>query len=226
MGVAILLALAVGGQPVATLRPGEDIVLRDRPLRIGDIARIDHAGGIPDLERRIVAMLPERRRTVTVSRAALAGLIRRAVPGLVIRHGAGAMTLRLPAPSARASRPCFALAAPVAQGALLRPSGLAETACAGPDRGGTAVRLDRRTGALRAAAALPAGAYLGRIAVPSPPDIERGQRLTVVSTAGPVRIERQAVALQNGLNGRRAFVQDADGQVFPAPVSVTSGDRP
>lgn len=220
MGVAILLALAVGGQPVATLRPGGNIDLRDRQVRIGDVARIDDAGGIPNLERRIVAMLPESRRLLTVSRAALAGLIRRAVPGLVIRHGAGAMILRSPAPSARFSRPCFALAGPVAQGALLRPSDLAEAACDDEDLGSAAVRLDRRTGAVRAAGALPAGAYLGRIAVPTPPDIARGEPLTLVSTAGPVRIERQAVALQNGLNGRRAFVRDADGQVFTAPVSV------
>jgi hypothetical protein len=72
------------------------------------------------------------------------------------------------------------------------------------------------------------GAGMPKPAVPArrdpPPvaaaDIERGDALTLMSRAGPVRIERKVVAMQPGRHGRRLFVRDEDGAVSSIPLHV------
>ena len=52
--------------------------------------------------------------------------------------------------------------------------------------------------------------------------MDSGDRLTLISAVGPVRVERQVVALQAGRAGGRVFVRDAEGQVVAAPLAVAA----
>ena len=92
---------------------------------------------------------------------------------------------------------------------------------AAPIRG--LVSFDRRSGVARALSALPAGTPLGRLSVAEAPAVGAGDKLTLVSTVGPVRIQRAVVALQPGRNGGRVFVKAADGEVLSAPVAAEEG---
>lgn len=219
MGLLMFLALAVSGEPAVVLHPTEVIALRDRRIRLGDLAGLSPEARAPGLASRVIAILPAPRRSVTLPRGALVDLVRRAVPGLAVRGGPQSVVFRFDVQPPPVAMPCFALASPAALGALLQASDLAPAPCA--ERATTApIRFDQRAGAVRAAQPLAGGTYIGRVNLTTPPDIEQGQALTVVSTAGPVRIERPVTALQDGRRGRRAFVRDADGQVFSVSVSA------
>lgn len=56
--------------------------------------------------------------------------------------------------------------------------------------------------------------------VPETPTVERGQKLTLRSAAGPVVIERPVIALQSASQSdKRLFVRTADGDVISAPLA-------
>ena len=55
---------------------------------------------------------------------------------------------------------------------------------------------------------------------PDRPAIARGETVRLVSTSGPVRIERAVTALQDA-GGPRIFVRDEDGQVFAVRIGAT-----
>ena len=76
----------------------------------------------------------------------------------------------------------------------------------------------------RAGTDLAAGTYLGRISAPPGVAVDKGAKLTLVATAGPVRVSREVVALQAGRPGGRLFVRDAEGNVTSAPLAVRDGD--
>lgn len=217
-GTAILLAILLG-QGSASLSTASEIELRDRDVRLGDVARVEPPEG--GLAGRVIASLPPGRASVTLERVALAGLIRRAAPGVRIAdEGEGAVTLRL-APRERAQRRCFALAHPVAVGATIGAADLMEADCRAGESA-TAIVYDRAAGAPRARHDLAAGQYLGSVAVAPAAGVDRGERLTLASTAGPVRIERTVVALQPARPGARIFVRTGDGEVLVA--AVPAGD--
>jgi flagella basal body P-ring formation protein FlgA len=135
--------------------------------------------------------------------------------------------LLLAASAAATERPgCSVLAAPVAAGEALVPSGLIPAACR-PGASRAPLRLDRAGGIVRAEADLEAGAYLGRIALPAPPAVTPGEALTLVSTVGPVTIRRSVVALQPAKAGERLFVRDEEGQVTSVALApADEGERP
>jgi flagella basal body P-ring formation protein FlgA len=228
MAMALLVGLAIAAQPEAqaVIRPAETLDLSGRQLRLGDLAQVVGTDRAFELERRVVAMLPESRRAVQLSRVAIANLVRRAVPGLMVRGGPAMVLIRRdstrPAPPRSA---CVALATSVAAGAMLRRSDLTPVACAGDRRERVSIRVDRRSGTVHAGAALHAGTYLGQVSLPPPPEILRGQSLNAVSTVGSVHVERSVVALQSGRSGGRVFVRDEAGQVFAAPVALAPEDR-
>lgn len=58
------------------------------------------------------------------------------------------------------------------------------------------------------------------VAQPETVDVKRGDELTLVSTVGPVRIQRRVIAAQPGRSGRRIFVRDEDGQILSIPLSL------
>jgi hypothetical protein len=224
-GGLALIATLLGSAPTAGLVPADAVEVAAREVRIADVARI---GGLDRasrarLGRTVIAVLPDGRSEVTLSRKALAALVRRGVPGLdVAAGGEGAIRIRaigLPAAPPKAAGECKELAAPVARGALLAAADARSVPCDGnaPQH---AVQYDRRHGVVRAAADLPAGAYLGRVALPAEAGIERGAALTLVSTVGPVRIEREVVAVQPARPGGKIFVRDEEGGTFAAPLAT------
>lgn len=226
---AFLLAFAASAQPVARVHPAEQVTVRDGRVHLGDLAGISGTHMARALERRVVAVLPHRQRSHRLTNAAIAALIRRAVPGLAISGGPPSLTIHRDPQSPRPDYPavgCVATVRPVASGAMLRASDLTASACGEREAGASGLQFDRVSGAVRTTSDLPAGARLDRVVLPAGPDIERGRPLTIVSVAGPVRIERPAIALQAGRQGRRIFVRDADGQVFIAPVAIAGADRP
>ncbi|MBO9714791.1 flagella basal body P-ring formation protein FlgA [Sphingomonas sp.] len=108
---------------------------------------------------------------------------------------------------------CFIAAHDVAEGETLSGEALVPAACRKAE-GRAPVRYDRGSAAAVATRALRQGDYLGRVALPVEGGVRKGEALTLRSSAGPVTIERQVVALQAGRPGGRLFVRDGSGQVF------------
>ncbi|MEI9851944.1 MAG: hypothetical protein WDN24_15170 [Sphingomonas sp.] len=92
-----------------------------------------------------------------------------------------------------------------------------------PGRTGSAARsaTSPAAGAAIAARPIAAGAYLGRIALPSAGRVARGEALVLRSAQGAVTIERPVTALQPGRPGGRLFVRDGRRQGLFGPA----GDR-
>lgn len=114
---------------------------------------------------------------------------------------------------------CFAAARDLPVGTMLVPADLAPAACAsGAKR--APLRYDQASGVPVTAAAVTAGTYLGHVLPLAGARVEKGDKLTLRSTAGPVTIERAVVAMQPGRSGGRVFVRDSEGKVFAAPLAV------
>lgn len=223
--------LAVLGATAAA--PPVEIALGGREVRIADVAALTGFGAAahPRFASRVIASIPRGRTRLSMTRDALVGLVGRSVPGLAGRMmpGAGAVTFHALPHAVDANEiqgGCSATAQPIAEGTALTPADIVTVPCdAGPIDAGpidAPVRFDRRASALRASVALAAGTRLGRIALPGAPDVDSGDRLTLISAVGPVRVERQVVALQAGRSGGRVFVRDAEGQVLAAPLAVAA----
>lgn len=229
----MLLGTLLLAIPVATTAatPPIEIVLRGRDVRLADVAALAgfRPAAHPRFATRVLASIPRGRTRLSMTREALAGLVGRSVPGLAGRltPGAGAVTFHVLSKLAEPNGvqgDCYATAQAVAQGTALTPADIVAVPCeAEPNV--APIRFDRRASAVRASVALAAGTRLGRIALPAAPDVDRGDRLTLASTVGPVRVERQVVALQAGRAGGRVFVRDAEGQVLAAPLAVAESLR-
>lgn len=155
-----LIVAALAATPVA-LRDAAPVVRADRVVRIGDV--VDAAPLPAALARRIVLRLPAHKQAITLSRVALASLVRRVAPELKVTAGAGDIVF------------------------------------VAPDRARDPVPT---------------------VVTPARPAIARGEAIRLVSTAGPVRIERAVTALQDA-TGARIFVRDEDGQVFAVRIGAT-----
>ncbi|MFA6114590.1 MAG: hypothetical protein WC729_11375 [Sphingomonas sp.] len=126
-------------------------------------------------------------------------------------------------PQRRVGQPgCHALTRPVPHGMAIEPDAVESVPC----RDQVPVRLafDRSTALAVAVDDLDAGAYLGRAAIRAATGIRKGAALRLVSTAGPVRIERSVTAMQPSRGGR-VFVRDEDGQVYSARLADVGGGR-
>jgi len=227
LAASLLAATALSSG--CTLIDSHEVALRDRELRVGDVV----ASGCPLLaDARIrnatIAVVPSGRAHVRLTRTGLASLVHRRVPTLALMHDADASLVTIRAPheiSSAHAAPCFAAAGPIADGEPVTGADIAPTACAASDEG-SPIRYDRIYGIARADGAIAAGAYLGRLSVPQHQLPSEGDALTVVSTSGPARIERQVVAAQPASRGRFLFVRDADGHVFAAPFADAGNGAP
>jgi hypothetical protein len=215
-GTLALLFAAVG-LPTAQLLPSQNISLSERTIRLGDVARAGDlsAASWAILAERPIARIPRNRTSFTISREGVAALVRRTIPGLALDGRAlpETITFQLRERSIFTAPPCYGLSRAVAAGSLIEQDDIGPTPCA-PDQTASRVRYDRSVAALRAVVDLPEGSLLGRVVLPSESRIERGTGLTLVATIGPVRVEREVVAVQDGRAGRSMFVRDADGQVI------------
>lgn len=209
---AITMALASQGAVMLDRRTSVD--LTGPAIRIRDVVPAmmsRREGGVE------IARVPAGRRAVTLSRRAVAALVRRAEPGLVVGGDqAGTITFRVAASSAGRNERCFVMLAPVAQGAAIMRADVGQGICGD---GTVPVRYDSQVHAIVATRRLTTGESIGRALPAVGPDVVRGDALTLVARSGPVTIERSVTALQPGRNGGRVFVRDGAGQIFAAPVA-------
>lgn len=229
MSIGVAIALLAGTQLTATLKPESEIELADRYLRVSDVATLSGADAKTRaaVAARTLARLPAGRDNADLLRSALANLLRRAVPAIEAAGGGeGTIRFRISAPArpAVADRECLVLAHPVARGMPLAMDDVRPSACE-TGKARAPIRFDRSGSLARAADDLPDGAYLGRLLLPLERGVDRGDRLTLRSVVGPVRVEREVVALQPGRPGRRVFVRDQDGETLAAPLSELRGEE-
>lgn len=226
MPLLTLLLAAAGASVTVGLTPAAEVALADRRIRLGDVADLS---ALPPSARsrlapRVLAVVPAGRTGISLSREALGALVRRSVPGLRVKAEAGGAPLvfRVERDAAEPKRTgCAELARPLAAGAPLGDGDLMAVDCREETASG--LRFDRLDRVARAERDLAAGTYLGRISAAPSVAVDKGDKLTLVATAGPVRVSRDVVALQAGRRGGRVFVRDAEGNVTSAPLAVQDG---
>lgn len=202
-----------------TLTGRDRIALASPLVRVGDVVDgHSRVGGV------VIASLPTGNHAVAVTRRALVGLIRRAVPGILVvdRNGTGAITFQLP--TARGpGHSCAVARVPIAAGDTITAQQVVEQPCVGPTASDTII-YHPQLGEATARHAIAAGENLGPLRLPYPPAVRAGDALTLVSRAGAVTIERPVNALQPGRRGRRVFVRDHAGTV--SSIELIAGARP
>ena len=221
----LLVALSVG--PVAgVLTDAPEVRIARSDVHIGDVARL--FGGTAreraDLSGLTIARLPSGHRSVSLSRTALADLIRRSSDLHVAEQPGAPLVIR----SAGAIAPtgdsgCWAAGVDIAAGAPIGGIDLVEAPCTAVPATAS-LRFDRASGQMRAGAPIDAGTPLGRLAL-TPAAAEAGATMTLISRAGPVSVSRTVVALQAGREGRRLFVRDEDGAVMAIRVQPSREAR-
>lgn len=110
---------------------------------------------------------------------------------------------------------CYALAAPVAAGDYIDRSDVSAVACR-EQPSDAPLAYDRNARALRAAAALAAGDYLGPLVIDAGRVARPGEELVLVIREGPVTIEREVSPVSPVRSGEDGFVRAEDGTVFAA----------
>ncbi|HEX8223864.1 MAG TPA: flagella basal body P-ring formation protein FlgA [Allosphingosinicella sp.] len=227
MPLSILLLAAAGASATVGLVPAAEVALTSRHIRLADVADLSalEPAARSRLAPRVIAIVPVGRSGITLSREAVRTLVRRSVPGLTVRAETSDAPLAFRVTASGDERPradCAELARPLAAGAALSARDLVPVAC--DDKAAAAeLRFDRLDRVARADRDLPAGTYLGRISPPSAVAVDKGDKLTMVSTSGPVRVTREVVALQAGRAGGRLFVRDNEGNVTSAPLAAQEG---
>lgn len=217
--VAIVLAAAIVGGGSLVLTERAEIALTRPTVTLADVVRGAGAKDLGRLAAVEIARLPIGRDRLSLSWRAIAVLVRRAVPGIVIGDGdARIVTFRLVRRDRPGAGPCLVTNATLAADAAITRDKVA----AGPCATVSDVRYDATRRAFVARRDLPAGSALGRLVAPAPETVARGDALTLVSRAGPVTVERPVTALQPGRDGRRVFVRDGGGRVFAAPVATVA----
>jgi|CXWL01.1.fsa_nt_gi hypothetical protein len=226
-GAPFLAAVACG------LMPSETIELTAREVRVANIVSLEC---IAPSERRdigalVVAVLPSGARSTPVTRAALAGLARRRVPALaslVVEDGNRSVTLHRSVAAQTddtASDPaCYAAAHVVEAGEPLTGANLVAAPCR-DSPADVELHYDRLHGVLRATQPLASSDYIGRVMAPPVPFPDTEDALTLSAAVGPVRVERDVVAVQPSL-GEAIFVRDNDGAIFRAPMASLRRTEP
>ena len=220
--MSFLLALITITVAAPPLKHEPVVVLHGPSIRVEDVLDLRDIDPVRQQRIRglIIARLPQGVTTITLSNQAIAGLVRRSVPRLQPFAVGGGMTFVDRSP-AKPRVACSMLRRSVVKGAVLSPQDLAPSDCVSADSAG--LQFEPRSKVVRASRDLDTGEKLGRLTVQPPPEVEAGRELTMVSRAGPVRIERRVTALQAGRNGRRLFVRDHDGNVASVTFDGATG---
>jgi len=119
---------------------------------------------------------------------------------------------------------CAFVRAPVEAGVIVSKSDIVRGPC--PDEPVPAkLRYDARRGVAVARYSLIEGEPLGRVYLPSRPDVLPGDTVELVARIGHVVVRREMTALQAARARQRYFVRDLDGQVVLAPELARSDRR-
>lgn len=220
-----LLLAAAGASVTVGLTPAAEVALTGRQIRLADVADLSPLAPAERslLAPRVLASIPAGRSGITLSRQAVSALVRRSVPGLRVRAETDSPLVFRVAASAdeRPRTGCAELARPLASGAPLSGADLIPADCR--EEAASGLRFDRADGVARADRDLAAGTYLGRVSATPVVAVDKGDKLTLVATEGPVRVSREVVALQAGRPGGRLFVRDSEGNVTSAPLATQDG---
>jgi hypothetical protein len=227
MALLSILLAAAGASATVGLVPAAEVALPDRRIRLGDVAEL---GGLAPAERqrlapRVIALVPAGRSRIVLTREALRGLVRRSVPGLAVRAEAEESSLTFTVAQPLEGRPpptCAEVARPVSAGAPVSGEDLVPAPCRAT-AASVQLRFDRANRIVRASGPLAVGDYLGRISVGSALPVDKGDKLSLVASSGPVRVSREVVAMQAGRAGGRLFVRDSEGNVTSAPLALGTG---
>jgi len=214
--MAFVLAAALAGGDSLLLTDRGEIALSRPAVTLADVA---DAGGLGRLATVEIARLPVGRDRLSLSRRAIAILVRRAVPGIAVAGGDARMvTFRYVRRAGADAGACRVTSIAIAAGAAIAR----DKVVVGPCAAVAGVRYDAVRGSAVASRDLPAGSPLGHLIVPPPAAVARGDAMTLVSRAGPVTVERPVTALQSVQDGGRVFVRDGSGHVFAAPLAAVA----
>lgn len=215
--VAFVLAAVFAGGSSLVLADHGEIVLSRPTVTLADVAQ---AAGLGRLGAVEIARVPVGSDRLSLSRRAIAALVRRALPGIAVESGdARIVTFRYVRRADASLGACQVTSAALAAGTVITRDKIAAGPCAAAT---PALRYDAARGYVVARRDLSAGSPLGHLVTPPPAAVARGDVMTLVSRAGPVTVERPVTALQSGSVGRRVFVRDSRGHVFAAPVATVT----
>jgi hypothetical protein len=205
---------------VLTSAPAVDATADGR-LLIADVTSLDCIA--PDRRAEIGALAIARLDGVATSltRQALANLVRRRAPALTVALGGAdndAIAIRRERRTAAAAQAlCAQALVSISTGEPISTANVATAACAASAPTSEALHYDRAANVTRARAPIAAGDDLGRLMVSPPLAADQGERLSLEVRLGAALIERTVEALQPSTGGA-VFVRDGDGQVFSAPL--------
>lgn len=201
---------------------GQDIVrLEGDQIRLGQVVELTSASA--SLGKVVIARLPDGSARIELTRAQLASLAVRAVPGLAVETGQGSVSFIRAEHMRRPGPACFEAAVPVVAGAPITRSDAIRTGC-DDTRMAARLRFDPSSRSALAAGPVAVGDYLGAVRLGDAPTVRRGDLLTLRSRSGPVTIERSVIAMQPAHTpDRKVFVKDEDGQVFAGPLGLEKG---
>ena len=199
-----LLAMAA-----VLVQPGR-IELQGRNIRARDVEVSSHGGDA------IIAQIPPDRSSVILSNQALVRLLARA--NLTVQTGtpAAEYVFVVSANPVRGEQ-CWNARRLIPEGRAIDQDDVTASPCTTSLEALHGLRTER--GQTIAMSAVPAGASLGRLLLSRRKAVSAGEAVTLVSRIGPVTIERDVVALQNGEAGRRIFVRDRERRIFAADLS-------
>lgn len=218
---SVFLSVLVTGPAECALLADDQIVLADAAVRVADIADLDCLDeiGAARLGALVIARLPDTANSVAVSRRELGERLIRHVPGLRGLSGLdgeirlSVQTAAAPAAASQGGASCLELETGLQAGSAVQAFATRSVGC-DPARDRADLYFDRLYGVVRAGSDLPAGAFLGQIALPAEAFADTGETVTIQFEIGPVRIERSVEALEASPGADRIFVRDADGHVF------------
>jgi hypothetical protein len=221
--MAVGASLGAFGTAMCALSGATSIEVSGATIRLGDVVTPACLAGDESRGELQLARIASRSTTMSLTREALAALVRRRVPALASIDLAGAPGdhVRLHVvggDQARETQPCYVATAAIPEGGAIRADDVSRSVCAGRPLTGQ-LRYDRLSRLTRAARDIGAGDNLGPIMAPPAILADTGEVLQLVVTMGAVRIEREVEVVQSSTSGA-VFVRDEEGHVFSAPLAA------
>jgi hypothetical protein len=196
---------------------------------LGDVARLSN---LPSAMRRraqslAIYEIPAGRRRITLSAKFIVERASNLLPALrpwldPNANGVVEVTLTKRHDDETTQSACMVAKTSLAVGDIATRSNFTAAACPPEGPSARAFRYSAATGSAYAVRSITAGEQV--LSVPSGDlaAVRPGQSLFITARAGPVRVQREVVAVQPAAMGRALFVKAADGKVFSVPGVRTS----